>query len=76
MSGSTRSPAFRPAHLFFVHSEVVSHLVPYCIFDQFFEVMAVSGEALMRSLVDDDAIRKLKTLAHAPVSQRMAVIES
>ena len=71
----SRAPLLRQPHTALVHAEVVRHLVPYCISQEFFQVRAVPGHAYVRALEDGDAVRHGESVADAPGGQGPALIQ-
>jgi hypothetical protein len=54
----------------------VSHLVPYCIFQEFFEVKVVSGEPFVRTLENRDSVRHRETVVDATPRQRASLVKA
>jgi len=78
MTGPTaaRPVEFREPDLAFVHAEVVRDLVPDGIAYQPQQVVPVAGEALVRALVESDAVGKREAVAGAAAWQWPALIET
>jgi hypothetical protein len=65
-----------PANPILVHTEIVRHLVPYCIFEQPLEMRWVAGHPFVGALKNRDAVGHGETVIHASRCQRPAFIES
>lgn len=59
-----------------VHPEIVGYLVPYCIFQEFFEVDGAPGQPLVGPLEDRDAIRHSEAVPDASTGQGASLVES
>lgn len=67
--------AFSLEHLALVHAEVVGHFVPDRFADQIAKFNFVAGAALVRALIDGDAVRHGVGLGHAAMDHRTAFIQ-